>query len=163
MLDARQSPLGFFNLALSYLDAADHLAASHLDPQSGFRLPFEHPLRHLYSHAWELALKACLFQQGWTPSEMRKCFGHHLSAIWDKVDRDAFVELKLTDQTRIVPEVLDQFHPTKQYAYPETGSRREFSIVYVRSASQRFRLPRVVIRRLFRGVDLTELQPAKAR
>lgn len=152
-MDARQSPIGFFNLGLSYLDAADILSQRHLDSGDSFRLRFEHPLRHLYAHAWELFLKACLFQQGWTPAQMKRKIGHNLSKAWDEIERGRFAELDLHSDTRIVPEMLDQFHPTKQYAYPETGSRREFSIPYIRAASQRFRLSREEVRRLFGGIE----------
>lgn len=147
--DARQSPIGFFLLAESYLDAADALFVAMNTGEARLKLAFEHPVRHLYAHAWELALKACLARQGMKASEMKKKLGHRLTAAWDRVDKAHFAALDLNPRTRIVPEVLDQFHPTKFYAYPVTGLRREFSLSYLRAATQRFRLPRAEIQRLF--------------
>lgn len=148
-VDERQTPLGYFNMALSYLDAADELTRRLVDKSDPFRLAFESPIRHLYAHAWELALKACLIRQGMKPDDVKKTFGHKLVPAWEAVDRKRFATLDLHDGTRIVPEVLDQFHPTKLYAYPVTGFRREFSLTYIRGASQRFRIDRPTILELF--------------
>lgn len=148
--DIRQSPIGFFNLGLSYLDAADVLARKQLDENDRFQLAFDSPIRHLYAHAWELILKACVFTQGMKPSEMKRKIGHSLSKAWDLVDKTKFAVLDLNAKTRIVPEVLDQFHmPPRMYAYPITGSRREFSIAYIRAASDRFKISRAEILELF--------------
>ena len=141
--DMRQSPIGFFNLGVSYLDAADALTRKQFDKADTFQLFFDSPIRHLYAHAWELFLKACIFRQGMKPSEMKRKIGHSLTKAWDEVDKSRFALLDLHPQTRTVPEVLDQFHmPPRMYAYPITGSRREFTITFVRAASQRFRISR---------------------
>lgn len=149
-IDMRQSPMGFFNLGISYLEAADALAERHLDKLDRFKLTFDSPIRHLYAHAWELVLKACLFRQGMKPSEMKRTIGHSLTKAWDAIERPRFAPLNLNAKTRIVPEILDQFHMSpRMYAYPITGIRREFTIPYVRDASQRFKISRAVTIELF--------------
>lgn len=155
-LDIRQSPIGFYNLGLSYLQAADEVVRSHLDDESLFALSFEHPIRHLYAHGWELCLKACLYQQGNRPSEIKTWIGHRLTMAWDAVDKERFAELRLTPDTRHFVELLDDFHPTKFYAYPITGVRREHTLTYVRAASKRFYLARPAISKLF-GTSLHDL------
>lgn len=144
----RQTPQGLFNLALSYLDAADELTRRLVDRHNPLKLSFESPVRHLYAHTWELALKACLFRQGLTPVQLKR-IGHNLTKAWDLVDHRRFAALRLTPRVRIMPEVLDQFHPTRIYAYPVSGYRQEFTLVYIRDASQRFRLTRTEIIDLF--------------
>ena len=148
--DARQSPVGFYILGLAYLDAADELAGRYLDPGDPFRLSSESPIRHLYAHAWELFLKACVFKQGCRPSEFKRTIGHSLTMAWDVVEKASFQMLDLHPDTRVLVEGLDQFHPTRMYAYPVTGLRREFTLPYVRDVSKRFRIPRAEILRLFR-------------
>jgi hypothetical protein len=148
-LDVRQSPIGFYNMGLSYLDAADHLTNRQLDATDGFHLPFEGPIRHLYSHSWELFLKACLFEQGELPSDLKYEPGHRLVNAWDQVDKDRFAVFKLSPRTRDFLARLDAYHPTKFYAYPITGFRQDFSLTYIRAASQRFRLTRKRAGQLF--------------
>lgn len=147
--DARQTPVGFYILGLAYLNAADELTSRFLDASDPFKLTSESPIRHLYAHAWELFLKACVFKQGARPSEFKKALGHSLTSAWDAVDKLRFSRLDLHTDTRLLMEGLDQFHPTRMYAYPVTGFRREFSLPYVRDATQRFRIPRPEVVRLF--------------
>ena len=145
----RQSPIGYFTMALAYLDAADELTRRQVDRDDPFRLAFESPIRHLYAHTWELALKSCLFRQGMKPAEMKTKVSHNLTKAWDRVDRTRFAPLRLADHVRIMPEALDRYHPTKLYAYPVTGFRREFSLGYIRDAAQRFRISTGLILDLF--------------
>jgi len=148
--DARQSPVGFYILGFAYLDAADVLASKHLDGGDPFSLTSESPIRHLYAHAWELFLKACIFKQGMRPSGFKKAIGHSLVRAWDAIDKVRFAGLALHPDTRRLMEGMDQFHPTRMYAYPVAGPRREFTVSYVRDASKRFRIPRAEIIQLFR-------------
>jgi len=147
--DARQSPVGFYNLGLDYLAAADAIAGKHLDREDPFKLAFESPIRHLYAHAWELFLKACIFQQGMRPSQIKRTIGHSLTKAWEAVDKERFEVLDLHPGTRLLMEGLDQFHPSRMDAYPVTGYRRQFTLTYLRAASQRFRISRAEIARLF--------------
>lgn len=144
-----QTPLMFYIVGLSYLDAADHLTASLQGPPYSFRLAFDEPVRHLYAHALEMFQKACLFQQGMTPTEMKQRFGHWLVKAWDQIDRPRFAELQLDDESRAYAEWLDVYHPTKEYAYPYTGYKSELSLEQLRDGLKRFRIPRDVQFRLF--------------
>jgi hypothetical protein len=137
--------VGTFNLALSYLDAADHLEQSLRKPSPSIHLAFEHPVRFLYAHTWELALKACLLRQGISQQDLKGQFGHKLTKIWDAIDRPRFPELRLDDRLRIIPEQLDRYHPSREYAYLVTGHKVDFTLSYVRTVSQRFRVPRATI------------------
>lgn len=144
-----QTPLLFYNVGLSYLDAADHLTTSLQGPPYRFRLPFDVPVRHLYAHALEMFQKACLFEQGVSPQEMKTRFSHRLVEAWDAIDGGRFRELRLDDESRAIAEWLDNFHPTKEYAYPYTGYKRELSLEQLRDGLSRFRISRAVIHRLF--------------
>lgn len=144
-----QTPLLFYNVGLAYLDAADHLTASLQGPPYGFRLLFDEPVRHLYAHALEMFQKACLFEQGFTPQEMKTRFSHRLVKAWDAIDRTHFSELRLDEDSRAIAEWLDIFHPTKEYAYPYTGYKMELSLEQLRDGLSRFRIARAEILRLF--------------
>lgn len=139
----------FYAVGLSYLDAADHLTASLAGPPYKLRLAFDEPVRHLYAHAWEMFQKACLFQQGMTPIEIKQQFGHWLVKAWEKIDRSRFSDLQLDDASREYAEWLDHFHPTKEYAYPYTGYKVELSLEQLRDGLKRFRIARDVQLRLF--------------
>ena len=148
-LDIRQSPIGFYNLGLSYLAAADALTEKQSDKADSFRLAFDSPIQHLYAHGWELCLKACIFQQGTLPSDMKRSLGHSLATAWDRVDKVKFADLDLNPRTCQIVELLDELHPTKLFAYPVRGARQEWSIIFMRENSRRFRLPRTKILELF--------------
>ena len=149
MDDFRQTPIGFYNLGLAYLEAADALAEKELSKDDRFSLAFDHPIRHLYAHAWELFQKACLAAQGMKPSKMRNRFGHSLAKAWDAIDKERFEILDLHPGTRLFAENLDGFHPTKKYAYPEVGYRQDYTLSYLRAAFERFKINRAEILRLF--------------
>lgn len=139
-LDVRQSPIGFFLLGIDYLTAAEAITVRHIAVDDPFHLRFELPIRHMYAHAWELCLKACLFQQGFLPSTLKHNVGHSLTAAWDKVDKQRFAIFDLQPRTRLIAERLDRYHPTKMYAYPITGSRTDWGLPYLRSSSRRFKI-----------------------
>ena len=113
--EARQSPVGFYNLALSYLEAADvmtdliHAPAKEDQP----KLIFDSPVRHLYAQTWELALKACLFAQGIRPIKLKKDFGHKVLRAWKYVDKKRFAQLNLTPETELVADHLGLYHSEK--------------------------------------------------
>jgi hypothetical protein len=145
----RQSAVAFYNVGITYLDAADELARRQLDRDDKFRLSFDLPIRHSYAQAWELIQKACLRRQGIEPKELKLDVGHKLTKAWDLIDKLQFAALNLTPDTRTIVELLDNFHPTKLYAYPFTGARREIELKDLGTVSQRLRLPRSEILRLF--------------
>lgn len=135
--------MGWYNLALANLDAADHLIASNA------KLLFDEPIRALYAHSWELALKACLRKQGFAPSQIRKRFGHRLDNIWNVVDRDRFYQLQLRDELDGFINHLTFYNSNRLYAYPLAGMRRELDIDYLRATSSRLRVPRALAIDLF--------------
>jgi hypothetical protein len=143
-------------MGVAYVSAGDELARRHFDVEEPFRLQFEGPMRHLYAHGWELCLKACLFQQGTLPSELKYDPGHRLVSAWDAVDKERFAALNLTPATRHFTALLDRYHPTKYYAYPIGGARSDFTVAYVRAASQRFHIAREIISQMF-GAHIREL------
>jgi hypothetical protein len=145
----RRSPMAFFNVGLSYLEAADELAHRQLDRSVPFKLRFELPILHLYAHAWELVQKACLRQQGVSADELKLKIRHNLTKGWDLIDKDRFAALRLTPDTRPVVEVLDWYHPTKLFAYPYTGARREIDLGKLTDVSKRLHLPLADRLRLF--------------
>lgn len=139
----------FYLVGLSYLDAADHLTRSLEGPPYCFRLPFDEPVRHLYAHALEMFQKACLFEQGVSPAEMKKEVGHWLVKAFDRIDRQRFADLRLDDELREYAGWLDMYHPTKEYAYPYTGYKEELALDQLREGLRRFRVPRTLLIRLF--------------
>ena len=130
--------MGWYNLAFANLEAADHLIASKA------KLSFDEPIRALYAHAWELALKACLRKQGFAPSQIRKKFGHRLDIIWSVVDRDRFYQLRLHDELDGFINHLTFYHSNRLYSYPLAGIRRELGLDYLRATSSRLRVPRAL-------------------
>jgi hypothetical protein len=148
-LDIRQSPIGFFNLGLSFLAAADALTEKADNKNDSFRLSFDSPIQHLYAHGWELCLKACIFQQGELPSQMKNKIGHNLTEAWDQIDKVKFSVLKLTPESRQIVELLDTLHSTRLFAYPITGIRQQWSVTFMHSSSKRFRISRKQIIQLF--------------
>jgi hypothetical protein len=149
--EARQRPVGFYNLALSYLEAADVLTDRIHAPRKEDRpqLIFDSPVRHLYGQTWELALKACLFAQGIRPTKLKNDFGHNVLKAWKRVDKDRFAPLNLTEETQLIAEHLGLYHSEKMFAYPITGIRQYLSLNHIKAASQRFRLARTEINQLF--------------
>lgn len=151
--EARQSPVGFYNLALSYLEAADLLTERIHAParQDRPRLIFDSPVRHLYAQTWELALKACLFAQGVRPIKLKKDFGHKVRRAWKHVDKERFARLDLRPETEFIADHLGLYHQEKMFAYPATGVRQYLPLEYVKAESQRFRISRVEVIRLFQS------------
>ena len=129
--------LGWFNLAMSNLAAADFL-----ESEKAKELPFHDPIRGLYAHAWELVLKACLRSQGLGVDEIRSKFGHDLRAIWDAVDRPRFPLLQLRDELDTFIDHLGFYHQNRLYAYPLAGSKRELELSFLRATSSRLRMSR---------------------
>ena len=150
--EARQSPIGFFNLAISYLDAADELTNRIHDTVSEghLHLNFDSPVRHLYAHGWELALKACLFAQGVRPAKLKKDYGHKILRTWKAVDKDRFSRLDLSDDTEAVAAHLSYYHAEKLFAYPLTGLREYLPLAFLKAQSERFRIDRAEIFELFK-------------
>ena len=138
VIERTMSPLGWHNVGVAYLDAAEELVASKIRPN------FEAPIRSLFAHAWELSLKACLRRQGMDAENVRKQFGHDLIKLWDAVDRPRFGHLSLRDELRFFIESLAFQHRNRLYAYPIRGFKQEHSLDYVRATSSRLRLPRVL-------------------
>ena len=136
--------IGWYNLAITNLDAADYLITS-----NAMRISFEEPIRALYAHAWELVLKACLRKQGLSPSQIRKLYGHRLDKIWISVDRERFGLLQLRDELDPFIQHLTFYHANRLYAYPLAGMRRELSLDYLRATSSRLRIPRVDVISIF--------------
>lgn len=161
--EARQTPIGFFNLALSYLEAADVLTDRIHAPTEKDRplLIFDSPVRHLYAQTWELALKACLFAQGVRPIKLKKDFGHNVLRAWKGVDKERFARLSLTPETEQVAYHLGLYHSEKMFAYPMTGIREYLPLNHLKAESQRFRIARMEVIQVFkqegpsRGVNPT--------
>lgn len=151
--EARHSPVGFYNLALSYLEAADVLTSRIHAPAKEDRpqLIFDSPVRHLYAQTWELALKACLFAQGVRPHKLKKDFGHNVLRAWKYVDKERFARLKLVAETEQIAIHLGLYHSEKMFAYPLTGIRQYLPLNYIKSESQRFRMRRVEVINLFKS------------
>lgn len=149
--EARHSPIGFYNLALSYLEAADDLVGRIHGPinERNLQLAFDCPIRHLYGHTWELALKACLFAQGIRPYKLKNDFGHRLLKAWKSVDKDRFAILKLTPETECIASHLGLYHSEKMFAYPTTGVRSYLPLKQIKAESQRFRIKRAEVIDLF--------------
>ena len=149
--EARQSPVGFYNLALSYLEAADVLTERIHAPAREDRpkLIFDSPVRHLYAQTWELALKACLFAQGIRPIKLKKDFGHKVLRAWKHVDRERFAQLDLRPETELIADHLGHYHLERMFAYPLIGVRQYLPLNYIRAESQRFRITRPQIIQLF--------------
>lgn len=149
--EARQSPVGFFNMALSYLEAADVLTARIHAPDKEDRpnLVFDSPVRHLYAQTWELALKACLFAQGIRPAKLKKDYGHNVQRAWKRVDKQRFVRLSLAPETEAIADHLGFYHSEKMFSYPVTGIREYLPLNYLKAESQRFRIGRLEIIDLF--------------
>ena len=153
--EARQSPVGFFNLALSYLDAADELTDRIQAAPKGERLHllFDSPVRHLYAQTWELALKACLFAQGVRPIKLKRDFGHKVLKAWKHVDKNRFSRLDLSPSTEQIADHLGYYHSEKMFAYPVTGIREYLPLNHLKIQSQRFRIARLQIINLFLRAD----------
>jgi hypothetical protein len=149
--EARQSPVGFYNLALSYLETADVLTSSIHAPAKEDRphLIFDSPVRHLYAQTWELALKACLFAQGVRPIKLKKDYGHNVLRAWKRVDKERFAALNLEPQTELIADHLGIYHSEKMFAYPLSGVRQYLPLNYLKEQSQRFRMNRLDVIRLF--------------
>ena len=146
--EARQSPIGFYNLALSYLEAADDLTSRIHDKK--LQLTFDSPVRHFYAQTWELALKACLYAQGVRPHKLKRDFGHNLLRAWKAVDKERFARLNLTAETEQIANHLSLHHTEKMFAYPLTGTRSYLPLKHIMAESQRFRMERIDIMSLFR-------------
>lgn len=149
--EARQTPVGFYNLALSYLEAADELTTRIHNPteKERLRLIFDSPVRHLYAQAWELALKACLFAQGTRPRKLKNDFGHRIDKAWKHVDKKHFSVLDLTESTQGIADHLSLYHTDRMFAYPLVGVREYVPLNHIKAESQRFRIPRMDVIRLF--------------
>ena len=149
--EARQSPVGFFNMALSYLEAADVLTDRIHAPAKADRpdLAFDCPVRHLYAQTWELALKACLFAQGVMPFKLKNDYGHNVLRAWKRVDKERFARLDLSSATEVIADHLGYYHSEKMFAYPVTGIREYLPLNYLKAESQRFRVGRPEIIALF--------------
>ena len=135
--------MGWYNLSMANLQAADELTAA------GIRFSFQEPIRALYAHAWELALKACLRKQGYAPSRIRKEFGHRLDRVWREVDKQRFYQLQLHDELIGFINHLTFYNSNRLYAYPLAGMRRELDLDYLRATSSRLRIPRSLAIELF--------------
>lgn len=140
--EARQSPVGFYNMALSYLEAADVLTERIHAPAKEDRpnLVFDSPVRHLYAHTWELALKACLFAQGVRPIKLKKDYVHNILRAWRHVEKERFGRLNLSPETEAIADHLGYYHAEKMFAYPVTGIREYLPLNYLKAESQRFRI-----------------------
>jgi hypothetical protein len=149
--EARQSPVGFYNLALSYLEAADVLTDRIHAPVKEDRpkLIFDSPVRHLYAQTWELALKACLFAQGIRPIKLKNDYGHNVLRAWKRVDKERFAQLNLTPGTEAIADHLGIYHSEKMFAYPMTGVRQYLPLNYLKAESQRFCMARPDVIKLF--------------
>lgn len=149
--EARQSAVGFFNLALSYLDAADELTDRiQAEPrEERLHLLFDSPVRHLYGQTWELALKACLFAQGVRPIKLKNDYGHNVLKAWKRVEKDRFARLDLNPATQQIADHLGFYHSGKMFAYPTTGMREYLPLIFLKAQSQRFRIARLEIIGLF--------------
>lgn len=151
--EARHSPVGFYNLALSYLEAADVLTSRIQAPAKKERpqLIFDSPVRHLYAQTWELALKACLFAQGIRLHKLKNDFGHNVLRAWKHVDKERFAPLNLIPETEQIADHLGFYHSGKMFAYPITGVRQYLPLNYLKTQSQRFRLSRMEVIELFKS------------
>lgn len=149
--EARHSPIGFYNLALSYLETADDLVGRIHAPikEQKLQLAFDCPIRHLYAHTWELALKACLFAQGIRPYKLKNDFGHRLLKAWKSVDKDRFAILRFTPETECIASHLGFYHSEKMFAYPTNGVRPYLPLKQIKAESQRFRIERSEVNDLF--------------
>ena len=137
------SPLGYYNIAVSFLDAADIiLEAKHLI--------FEAPVRTLYAHAWELTLKACLRVQGESVENLRRKFGHDLAKAYARVDLQRFEELKLASASFLIDQ-LNPYHRERLHFYPKSGPFTVIAIEEVRDKSRNLRIDRRAACRLFSG------------
>ena len=153
--EARQSPVGFYNLALSYMEAADDLTSRiHENKDRRLKLIFDSPVRHLYAQTWELALKACLFAQGIGPHKLKKDFGHRLLKAWKHVDKKRFARLNLSPETEQLSDHLGYYHSERLFAYPISGLREYVPLNYIKAESQRFRMARLEVIDLFRSESL---------
>ena len=154
--EARQSPIGFYNLALSYLEAADDLTSRihQTAEEERLQLIFDSPIRHLYAQTWELALKACLFAQGVRPQKLKKNFGHRLQKAWRYVDKERFARLNLVPETEEIAEHLGLHHSEKMFAYPIVGARLYLPLNHIKAKSQRFRIDQREIIALFKPKSL---------
>jgi hypothetical protein len=155
--EARHSPVGFYNLALSYLEAADVLTSRIEAPakQERLQLIFDSPVRHLYAQTWELALKACLFAQEIRLHKLKNDFGHKVLRAWKHVDKERFARLNLMPETEQIADHLGFYHSGKMFAYPMTGIREYLPLSYIKAESQRFRMERLEIIDLFKAEPST--------
>jgi len=134
------SPLGYYNVGQSYLDAAELVRER--------RLPFEGPARAMYAHAWELTLKACLRVQGQSVSHIHNVIRHDLVKAYDAIDLDRFSDLKLI-VARFLVEQLNDFHLERINFYPKAGSFNVLNLDDVGDWSRRLRLERNIASKLF--------------
>ena len=144
----RQPPLGFFNYAGSFLDAARHLA---LAADTGeLRLRFDAPIYFLYSHALELTLKAFLRAKGYSAQCLAsREFGHKLGVLWRECIKEglstepvngAFIEAMI--------DVLDPLAAAYEFRYLKIGPKQvpqldelELAIGWLRAAVEPFVRP----------------------
>jgi hypothetical protein len=135
----------------SYLETADLLTdcirARAKDDRPD--LISDSPVRHLYAQTWELALKACLFALGVRPTKLKKDYGHNVLRVWKRVDKERFATLNLEPETELIAEHLGIYHSEKMFAYPLSGVRRYLPLNFLKEQSQRFRLSRLDVIRLF--------------
>ena len=117
----RQPPLGFFNYAELFLDAARHLARA--ADTGELHLRFDAPIYFLYSHALELTLKAFLRAKGYSAQCLAsRELGHKLGVLWRECIKEglgtgpvngAFIEAMI--------DVLDPLAAAYEFRYLKVG------------------------------------------
>lgn len=144
------TPIGMYNFGLAYLHCADRLIIDS-DRKNSDRLhiSFDHPIRHLYAHALEIFLKACLVKQGKSQNYVRNKIRHNLKKAYDSLDPIWHVTFDQDLQFRSMVEIIGNMHSERLYSYLENGSFLEIERSYLYRLFRRFDLSRADILRLF--------------
>lgn len=117
----RTTATGLWTYAESYLDAADFVAKG--CEANDCELRHKAPIRFLYAHAIELALKAFLRSTGVTPKQLKNRYGHRLVSLMDACEAKGLREAgHSVELDRAVVEWLDQ--ERMDFRYISTGEKK---------------------------------------
>lgn len=116
----RDPPISVFLSGESFFHSAKYLREG-LEDKS-LRIRFQMPVYYLYSHAFELTLKAFLRVKGHSSDDVRKKFGHKLQLVWTACLNEG-LKLNPVAQAFVeqIVDLLDPYATEYEFRYVKTG------------------------------------------
>ncbi|GGG27252.1 hypothetical protein GCM10010964_13970 [Caldovatus sediminis] len=132
----RHGPLGIYHFAEDFFATAVHTAEA-LDAKR-LRLHFgDFVAYHLHAHSIELVLKAFLRTAGVGNDDLRRRYGHDLSALLRDAVAAGMALGGQEEHTREVVDWLNEHGKAQTFRYFEAGSRRLPPLADVKDANRR--------------------------